>query len=136
MADVSFGSALKVINSDAKTKLVKIGEAVAVGDNLYQSGGSYMKCVNNDTLVKSTGTAIAVTAGAAADDYIVVALPGAEIEVSSAFTQGIAYYASNNAGKSAPIADLSSGRRMAVTGYGKSANVFIYNPVGVDTTIP
>lgn len=136
MADLSFGSSPKIANGAAKTKVCKAGEAIAAGDNCYQTGQYFYKVVTNDTDTKATGAVMALTAASALDDFFVGAMPGTEIEVTSAFTQAVPYFASDNAGKSAPQADPSTGRKAAIVGWGKDANIFVYQPQLMNTTHP
>ena len=125
MADLTITAANVVPGADAKLELGFSGGTIVAGKAVYLDGAdNKWKLADNNaaTAVERKARGIALT-GSSANQPVVVQLPGGDITIGAALTQGVAYYLSATAGGICPVADLSAGMYPQIIGVAKSATV-------------
>lgn len=126
MADLVITAANVVWNSGVRPLAVKGGATIARGKTLYQNTTTLKHLLADaDTDAESEFTGIAITDGTDGSDML-IAPPGANINVGATTTAGTIYVLSTTPGGIAPWADLGTGDYVVVLFIGTgTANVDI-----------
>jgi hypothetical protein len=132
MADISVtaGSVLASANAVIERKY-NAGATVAAGDVVYLDSNN--KWMLMDSNASAAGNNVADTrgialGGGANNQPIAVCTRDSFFTPGATLTNGIAYYASPNAGKIAPVGDIGSGNYATVLGIARTTTVMNLNP--------
>lgn len=128
MADLTQTPANVAVGSNASVTLVIAGEAISQGEPVYRSAlDSYYYKADADAEASADVKGIAVTpAGSSGDRFVLAANKSgstADINLGATLTQGETYVVSTNAGKIAPITDLTTGDYVSYLGVASSATI-------------
>jgi hypothetical protein len=108
MADLAISTI--TYTSGPKSDPIIAGVDLVAGDAVYQDNtdGKLKKATANTAV----GSQLAgyVVNSATTGNPAIVALPGAVVTFNAVLTKGVTYYLSATAGKTAPFADLTSGK--------------------------
>lgn len=131
MADITQTPANVAINDSAvKTRLVQYGEAVTQGMPVYKKAadGKYYKAQNDNTAADADALGIALTRGAAANSWGLIALEG-NIDVGGTLVVGESYFVSAAFGAICPAADINSGKFPCYLGVATAAGNLKLKPL-------
>lgn len=132
MADLSVTAANVVASANAVVlKQYNAGATIAAGDVVYLDSNNKWQLM--DANASATGNDPANTrgialGGAANNQPIAVVTKDSYFTPGATLSNGIAYYASPNAGKIAPVADLGAGNYPTVLGIARSTSILNLNP--------
>lgn len=139
MADLSWTPANIIVptGTNLLSKITAAAVTVAAGDFCTVNSSDEVILADADTSTTDGSRGLWVAAnGAGPGQPVSLIPPGVDITVTSSLTQGVFYYLSSTAGKSFLVSDLASGDYVTVTGWGKSATVFRFEPTITRYTKP
>ena len=140
MADLTQTPASVGLKAQVSKNLLLVGqfgETVANGQPVYlkTADGKYWRTTTT-TLAESTAVGIALTGGAA-DDWGVIALPGASVDLGATLVVAEVYAIGGATGTIAPEADLvASGKFPCILGYASAADTLVINIQAAGVAIP
>lgn len=114
MAELTITASNVGVESDTVTQKVKAGEAIAVGEVVYEhaTNGKYFKADSNAGDTEATPAGIAMTPAAADEDEIIIATEG-NIRPGATLVIATQYIVASTAGKIDDGAGVASGWRLS-----------------------
>jgi len=115
----------------------QFGETVANGQPVYlkAADGKYW-LATPDTAAEAACVGISLTGGAA-DDWGILALPGASVDLGATLVVAEVYAIGSTDGKIAPEADLTTtGKFPCILGYASAADTLVINIQAAEVAIP
>lgn len=119
MADLSVTANSVVINASAVfMETAFAGEAITAGKAVYLASATkkWMLADNNSGTAEARVAKGIALNGAAANQPVTIAKPGAVINIGATLTAGATYFLSDTAGGVCPDADVGSGETVCIVG--------------------
>jgi hypothetical protein len=137
MADLTITAANVVVPGRATRKRGTAGAAIAAGEVCYlDAADSKWKLADADATFMDGVTEVAMALNSAAANQPIELAAAGRINAGSAFVAGTSYYLSKNAGKIAPIADITgTGTRVILVGIARSATQIEFRPLFSGVTL-
>lgn len=139
MADISVTAASVAASANAVVlKQYNAGATIAAGEVVYLDANNKWQLM--DANASATGNDPSNTrgialGGGANNQPIAVATKDSYFTPGATLTNGIAYYASANAGKIAPVADVGSGNYATFIGIARSTSILNLNPTAAGIAV-
>lgn len=134
MADLSITASSVQPGANAVLRTMTAGEAITVGQAVYQQADGTVWRTDTDTAAKAAAIGIAVSGASAAGQRVVVDISDDDFTVGATVAVGSAYVVSATAGGIAPEADLTTGDYSTFLLFGKSTTKAILRPLATSGT--